>query len=247
MTLLELFEPIFVYICRLNRSARKGDWSEYDKVRAEVQAIFEGMRQTAEKEPGLRDQYEKMELPVIFFVDSMIAESNLGYATRWHENRLAYERNELAGDERFWVMLDQTLEDDSEEATARLAVYYACIGLGFVGDYVGAPEEVRTKMARCAARLGDAVDTDQAARICPDAYEHVDTRDLARRPTVSLLRIGITLAVLLLLVFLAQVYLFDRATGRLINALDSIAAHRDVIPGSDARPPVPTKETPKGD
>lgn len=243
MTVLELFEPIFIYICRLNRSARKGDWSEYNKVRAEVKAIFEGMKARAEKEPGLHEQHAKAEPPVIFFVDAMIAESNVSYAAKWHENRLAYERNELAGDERFWVMLDETLADKSKEATARLAVFYTCIGLGFVGDHVGEPELLRNKMAQCAARLGNIMDADEESRICPEAYEHVDTSNLTYTPTVRLAGIGTALVLLLIVVFFAQIVLFNRAASGLIDALDTTISHERV----GDTPSGPAEQTPGGE
>ena len=76
------------------------------------------MRNKAEAEPGLKAQWQKIELPLIFFVDSMISESGLSLAASWNRNRLAYEGKEFAGDEKFFDLLDETLNDPSEEATA---------------------------------------------------------------------------------------------------------------------------------
>jgi len=124
MTLLELCEPLFLYICRLNRSARKGGAGlEYDRVRAEIEGIFKEIAARADAEPGLVSQYEKVEEVLVFFVDSMLSESTLPFAEEWHRNRLAYERNELAGDEKFWDLLDETLQERSSEATERLSIY----------------------------------------------------------------------------------------------------------------------------
>ena len=37
----------------------------------------------------------------------MISESSLPFAAQWNQNRLAYERNELAGDEKFFDLLER--------------------------------------------------------------------------------------------------------------------------------------------
>ena len=40
MTLLELCEPLFQYMCRLNRLARSGSALEMDQVRNDIKKIF---------------------------------------------------------------------------------------------------------------------------------------------------------------------------------------------------------------
>lgn len=227
MTLLDLCEPFFLYTCRLNRSARLGVSTEYNRVRAEVRTILKELKNRAASDPKLSAQFAKMELPLIFFIDSMIADSNLSFRDEWHENRLAYERNELAGDERFWVLLDETLADRSAEATERIAVFYTCIGLGFVGDHVGEPEELRNKMSQCAARLAGLIDLDEEEeRICPEAYHHVNTSVLFQPPGAKLLGIGIALIGLIIVLFIANIILYDRASRRLRTSLERIEQHQ---------------------
>ena len=51
MTLLELCEPLFQYVCRLNRSARKGGSYEPTRVRAEIDALFEEAKAKAAASP----------------------------------------------------------------------------------------------------------------------------------------------------------------------------------------------------
>ena len=134
MTSLELCEPLFNKVCLLNRLGRKGaPQVSYDRLRAEIESLFKDVGARAETDPALRSQWAKLELPVSFFVDSMIAESRLSVAAQWHQRRLAYERKELAGDEKFFDLLDETLADPGEEATERLKVFYTCLGLGFCG------------------------------------------------------------------------------------------------------------------
>ena len=137
MTLLQLTEPLFQYMCRLNRLSRRsgspkagghdtsfvalsreaaqtaaplvparGANLDYTVARSEIKAIFEDMMAKAASEVRLSQQARKVELPLIFFVDSMISESNLSFAAEWNQNRLAFDRQELAGDEKFFDLLE---------------------------------------------------------------------------------------------------------------------------------------------
>ena len=47
MTLLDLSEPLFQYISRLHRAARKGLSPEVGQVRADIKGIFAQMRSAA--------------------------------------------------------------------------------------------------------------------------------------------------------------------------------------------------------
>ena len=214
MTLLEICEPLFDSMCRLNRSARrKGAVHGMEEVRAEIKALFASMRQRAAMQPGIADQYEKIEVVLMFFVDFIIKESSLPFAGKWKE--LAFERNELAGDEKFFDMLEETLKDRSEGAAERLTIYYTCIGLGFTGWYTGQPEYLRKKMMEVSARIRSSMEGAEPGRICPDAYENVDTRDLIEPPGMKLLGIGIALPGLLLVLFMANAYLYYRRSADL--------------------------------
>ncbi len=164
VTLLELTEPLFQYVCRLNRIGRRGRSGENTTflakppagpagragaaggpgldevvVRSEIKALLEDLTSKASVDLRLSHQVEKIELPLIFFIDSLISESALPFAAQWNQNRLAYDRQELAGDEKFFDVLDATLKESGEEAAERLAVFYTCIGLGFTGIYFKQP------------------------------------------------------------------------------------------------------------
>ena len=227
MTLLELTEPLFQYICMLNRIARNpgGENMSLDALRPVIVNMMSGMKAQAEGEPRLASQYKKMELPLIFFVDSMLAESKLSLAAQWHKNRLAYERKELAGDEKFFDLLDETLAEKGSEADERLEVYYACLGLGFQGWYAGQPEYLRKKMHEISLRISRILDQDQRSRICPESYQHLDGRDLIERPGLKVLTIGVAVAGLCLVVLAVNFFLFHTASEGLANALREILRH----------------------
>lgn len=174
MTLVELCEPLFQYVCRLNRSARRGASVAQGTVRAELHAMMSSMKEKAQQTPGLSDQFERVRLPLVYFVDFMIKESALPFARKWQE--LAFEEEKFAGDEDFFELLEQTLADQSAQATDRLAVFYTCVGLGMAGIYIRQPEKLRSYMNEMWARLRPKLGVDETARLCPEAYEGVDTR-----------------------------------------------------------------------
>src|SRR5436190_5460122 len=221
MTLLELSEPLFQYICRLNRSARKGGNYELGQVQSEVKGFLAEAKAKSVGE-NLSDQFEKIELPLMFFCDFMIKESALAWARDWKE--LAFDRHEMAGDEKFFDLLEETLKDKAPSANDRLSVYYTCIGLGFTGWYTSQPEYLRRKMKEIAARL-QASGSGQFAdvqRICADAYEKVDTRDLIEPPGTKLLGIAIVLVGLIVVLFIAYGFLYQDSARAEKQAVESI-------------------------
>jgi type VI secretion system protein ImpK len=222
MTLLELCDPLFQYMCRFNRSARKGAALDLAQVRTDVKMLMADMKNRATPEPGLQAQFEKIELVLLFFVDFMIKSSRVGSGGEWSE--LAFERKELAGDEKFFDVLDETLADRSEAANERIAIFYTCMGLGFTGWYTGQPEYLRKKMMECASRIRHLIEIDQTSKICPESYEHVDTSNLIEPPGASLVGIGIALVGMAIVLFVANVILYKASSDELSGALKTIIA-----------------------
>ncbi len=222
MTLLDLCEPLFQYVCRLNRAGRKGGQVNFAVAREDIKGLLEQVQTKGASDPRLRMQAKAVDLPLIFFVDSMIAESGLPFAQEWHKKRLAYDRNELAGDEKFFDLLEETLKDSSEEASERLVIYYTCLGLGFTGWYFGQPEYLRKKMLEMATRIRRFLESDDTARICPEAYENTDTRDLIEPPTRNIGAIAIAFVVLMITTLVANYYLFQKASEQLTESLAAV-------------------------
>lgn len=223
MTLLELCEPLFQYVCRLKRLARSGCSLEMDQVRNDIKRIFEVMRAESLNNTGLTAQFEKIELPLLFFVDFTIKESKLPFAYDWYE--LGRERNELAGDEKFFDLLDENLVDPSEAATERLVIFYTCIGLGFTGVYTGQPENIQRLMSKISARISRMMDADEKSYICPEAYENVDTRDFVEPPSTRLVGIGITLIGLIIVWSIAYFCLLQWTLDEVSSSLDTIIGY----------------------
>lgn len=218
-------DPLFQAVCRLNRIGRiqRGSTIDYAQTRADLEENFEVLARIARGDISLGEQYRQVELALVCFADSMIAESALPFAQKWNNNRLAFARNERAGDEKFFQLLDETLADKKETADERLAIFYICIGLGFTGGMQ--PEFLRKKMQEIAPRVKAHVDADESAFITPASYQSTNLANLPMPMAASLVPLLIVLTGLLLVVVAVNVYTFHSASAELNQALDKIVTH----------------------
>ena len=226
MTLLELCEPLFQYIARLSRLARMERSVEMSQVRGDLTRLLAEMKTNAPSETELLLQYDKIELPLIFFVDFMVKESKLTFSFDWVE--FGREKNELAGDEKFFDLLDETLADSSEAARERLVIFYTCLGLGFSGIYAGQPESILRLMSQITPRISSMMDADETSIICPAAYENVDSRNFIEPPGTKLVGIGIALIGLLVVWSIAYLFLFITTSSGVEKAADTIIRSQEV-------------------
>ena len=232
MQLTELCEPLFQYVCLLNRSARKGAAYQPAKVRAELKTLFAEMQAAARADGRLAKPYERIEPALLFFVDSMIREGRFPFAADWRDLALDYGLTD--GDERFFDQLDEALGDTSREALEILPIFYTCLGLGFVGWYAEKPELIRKRMVEISAKMRGVTDAVHASRIVPEAYEHVNTANLIESPGRSLGAIGLVLIGLLAVLFAANMYLYKSSSKNLDEAVQRV-----IDAGGTAQPAAP--------
>lgn len=237
MNLLNICEPLFHYICRLNRIVRSGQGADYDTVRSDIKQIFATMAEQAQQTPRLSSQFKKMEISLMFFVDSIISESALPFAKEWNKKRLAFERNTLSGDEKFYDLLDDTMAEQTDEANERLAVYYTCIGIGFTGWYQTQPEYLRKKMRQLAPRILDYLPQgNDRGYITPEAYKQTNTANLPMPVSASVMPLVISLLALIILVGTINYMLFVQASSEMQNSLERIISKDPAVkPASEVR------------
>jgi type IV/VI secretion system ImpK/VasF family protein len=223
MKLLDLYEELFQYVCLLNRmsNAKPEAQREYARVRADVKGLIEDISRNTTSDVRLAGQVRLLEMPVVFFVDNVIATSRLKIAAQWAANRLATEKNELAGDERFFDFVQKDLADVSEEAVERLAVYYTCFGLGFTGMYINQPEQIRTLIEQIFPRIKHGTDSDRV-RLSEEAYKFTDTRMLTEPPNNKIILVSILFLFLSLSVLVLYYALYYKASSDLTSAVQYI-------------------------
>ncbi len=219
MTLSELIEPILQYMCRLNRSARNGAQLDADQIRLELKGLLTQAK-TQAGGGGLSEPFSKIELPLVFFLDFTIKEGQYNISRKWKE--MAFDYNELGGDEKFFDLLEETLKESGKAADERLAVFYELLGLGFSGWYAGQPEFLRKKQKEIYARIAGVAPETDSRKICPDAYDHVNSENLIEPPGARLLAFGVVLVVCILGLFIANIYLYHQSADALNQSLDAI-------------------------
>lgn len=186
MRALQLYEPLFLALCRINRLARNGVALSYREVRSDILSILTDIELKADDDPVLREHYRVLKTPINYFIDDSIAQSKLPFARQWHDERLGYEKDGLAGDEAFFDYLDEALKvPPSASQSERLLVYYVCLGLGFQGFYFNQPERLRQYMRQLHGIIRPFLVEDSVPRLVPQAYQFTDQRDFARPPKMG--------------------------------------------------------------
>ncbi|MFH0879228.1 MAG: hypothetical protein V2A34_05910, partial [Lentisphaerota bacterium] len=97
-------------------------------------------------------------------------------------------------------------------------------GLGFTGWYAGKKDYLQRKMMEISSRIPSLIGVDETARICPEAYDHLDTSNLIEPPGKKMLGIGIALAGLCVVLFLTNLYLYRWTSEDLVRHLKLIVS-----------------------
>ena len=118
--LVELCSPVFRQIVAGGRDGSSGKLIDPITARLALAALLDRMRLDSRQQPQLGQQFLQVELPLLFFIDFMMHDV-VETTGAWQE--MAFERNELAGDEKFFDLLEQTLGNPSDTATERVNVY----------------------------------------------------------------------------------------------------------------------------
>jgi type VI protein secretion system component VasF len=231
MKLLEICEPVFLYVCVLNRAAKSNAKSadyEYQNVRAALEKLFAEMLPKAGADVSLQGQVRQIELPLMFFVDSCISQSRLDFAPQWNSNRLAFKRNEYAGDQKFFKLLDSTLQahtlkEGGAEAAERLEVFYVCLGLGFRGVYADKPLQLRQYIDDIGRLVSPSMERSWDKEITKEQF--ADATNLVQPPSQQLIIIGIVFLCLILATVITYIWTFREAAHSLSNSLYWILHH----------------------
>lgn len=244
MTLLDICEPIFRRICELNRAGRNGEpGPEYPALRREIMGMLETARNQMMANPELDRFWGDVEMPLLFFIDSMIAESRLPIAAAWNQQRLAYDYQELAGDQKFFDLMEQALRDPGADASTKLGFFYTCIGLGFTGYYGDNPEPLRAKMIEMLQRVDPGLRAERQNKLCPEAYAGVDTRELLTPKPISARTLFLFFLLLCVVLLAVAGLLYQNSSAPLRQDLREIKKHKIPENATPTPPPPGTVTT----
>lgn len=211
-----LCRPLIRLLCEYWCFAKAGAPVNAESFRRKIQICLSEIQAKCENEPNLKREFSRIERPLIFFIDYTIKEGTFPFRREWRE--MARDYNELSGDEKFFDLLAENLDDP--DASERLMIFYLLMGLGFDGCYHGNPDYVERRMKLCATRfsLGDDIGT--GLLFIPSASPETETRRKGR----SVYYILAAAVLFLLASFVCNYYMFKKDTasyrGALLNAAD---------------------------
>jgi len=211
------------YVCKINRIARNQGHYGYQELREEVQELLSQLDSKASQDALLSKQYEVIKMPVLFFIDSMIVESGISCHQEWDENRLAYEFNELAGDESFFDTLEEAIMDRSQGSEDVLAFYYVCLGLGFTGFYMHDEDFIRQKLEEIMPRIRSYLQSNEHSLITPEAYE-VNTSNFPNPIAPKIWGMLFVFVGVAAAVFITSIFLYFKATNDLAQSITTISS-----------------------
>jgi type IV/VI secretion system ImpK/VasF family protein len=190
------------------------------RLRQRIQDSLGRMEQRALADPNLQRVFEKIRMPLLFIADDLIARSSAPFAAHWHAHRLAYEEDEFAGDEKFYVLLEEYLKETDPASEEALAVFYRGLSLGFEGWYAGQPAKITGFMKAIAERLPHRFQPSPS--ITPGAYDALDSRTLYARPPRHYGRVILTLVAAAAFLSLTIVGIYRVTVGDLQDSLQRV-------------------------
>jgi type VI protein secretion system component VasF len=150
----ELCRPVLIIFCNYWQLNQVGSPPSMEKFRRDIEISLEDVKLTAEGDPVLSREYERIERPLVFFIDFMVKEGTFPFSRDWRE--LGRNYNELSGDEKFFNLLSDALKDSKAHNT--IPLFFTMLGLGFEGAYIQDRGYIEKTMKDCAARLPGAID-----------------------------------------------------------------------------------------
>jgi type VI protein secretion system component VasF len=238
--IVQICEPIFLYICELNRFRREGitegsRYVQYEAVHDRVESLLETAQKAAQASNRLRGQWNDIEKPLYCFLDSMIEDilgaregvEALPCADEWSRNRLAEKFEIVAGEDAFFDYMDETLakRDNDGDARERLEFFFACLELGFMGKYkYGDAEGLADVLEKLAGRVQHLLRKGKDDLFTPETYEHTNTTSLTLEPQPVLWGVVIVTVFAVVFFFIATGHLYHLAADQLDQAIKTITS-----------------------
>ncbi|MDR2394582.1 MAG: DotU family type IV/VI secretion system protein [Treponema sp.] len=154
LSLEDLCRPVLTCFCNYWQLNQAEIPLSLEKFRADIESSLEEAKHKAATDPVLVREYERIERPLVFFIDFMVQESSFPFNKQWRE--LGRNYNELSGDEKFFNLLSEALKD--KEALQRISLFYTMLGLGFEGAYMQDHGHIDKLMSECVAQFPGELD-----------------------------------------------------------------------------------------
>jgi type IV/VI secretion system ImpK/VasF family protein len=210
----KLCNPVFQCLCNYWQLSRVTGAADREKFLRDITGLLEQARKNASREPLLEREFAWMEKPLVFFIDYIVKEGRFPYSAEWRE--LARNYNELSGDEKFFDILNETLEKPDHGNS--IVLFYVMLGLGFDGAYRNKRDHIEQCMRLCAEKAVFDYDIHSEPVISP----HGGKFRVKRRPRFGIRAIIAVCALFMVACFIVNLTVFTDATDNYREILNRI-------------------------
>jgi type VI protein secretion system component VasF len=196
----KLCDPLLLTICNYWQLACMGNAVELEPFRKNIVLLLEEAKRTASLDETLAKEFAVIEKPLVFFIDYTVREGRFSFRNDWQI--LARSYNELSGDEKFFDLLEDTLNYPDSQNSADL--FFVMLGLGFDGIHRRNQAYIQRCMEACAQKVKADFDVFSESIVPePPKKKRIFTR--RRRP-------GVRFALIASAVFMALCFMFNVVT-----------------------------------
>jgi type IV/VI secretion system ImpK/VasF family protein len=219
--LFRLATPLFLFLVSFRRKVEKKYPVSQASVIQDLDEIFTAMSRNVRNEPRLDALYDRVKYPLVVLADEILLHSNWEHAESWRRDHLLEEKmfGTNIGGNKFFTMASELKHEEVEVAS----ILFTAISLGFRGSLRDRPEmlsEIRGKLYRQMSEyLADA-----HPELTPEAY-HVKATELRKlSPAVTLGRVAVVCASLLLFYWVASWLVWGTAVSQLRDVVNGFMA-----------------------
>jgi len=127
----KLCNPVFQCLCNYWQLSCVTNMVDRGQFQSDIVGLMMEAGKKARKDPQLEREFIWIEKPLVFFIDYMVKEGRFPFRDEWWE--LSRNYNELSGDEKFFDLLNETL--NNPDFNNSFVLFYIMLGLGFDGVY----------------------------------------------------------------------------------------------------------------
>ena len=217
--LFRLASPLFLFLVSFRRKVQKGYAASESMVVGDLDEIFARMGRQVRSDPRLEALYEKAKYPLVVLADEVLLSSGWEHADSWQRNHHLLEERlfgtNIGGDKIFSLASELRYEE-----VELASILFTAISLGVRGTYHHKPEklaEIRNKLYR---QMSEYL-ADSQHQLTPEAY-HVTPKEAKRlSPAVTLARVAMVCAGLLVFYWVASWLLWSGAVSELRDIVGS--------------------------
>ncbi|MCL2271028.1 MAG: DotU family type IV/VI secretion system protein [Treponema sp.] len=200
----KLCNPVFQCLCNYWQLSCVTNMVDREQFQSDIVGLMMEARKKARKDPRLEREFIWLEKPLVFFIDYMVKEGRFAFRDDWRE--LSRNYNELSGDEKFFDLLNETLNNPDFDNS--FVLFYIMLGLGFDGVYQYNRKYVEQCMLLCMEKATTDFDIGSEPVLPPVIKKPFFKRQ--RKLTVRVVLIAS--AVFMLVCFIINIVSFANAT-----------------------------------